>query len=162
VRGNQINKLASAAAATSTDAAAGASGLADSETDSGPPTEQQAAGDTGEPVATTEPVKEEAAPPIPVRERQTVAVSSLTRVKYVAPKYPRSAERRNISGWVDVVFTVTMDGSVKDVEATKSEPGDTFVLSATRAVERWVFEPIIEEGETVEKRAGVRMMFALE
>ena len=34
--------------------------------------------------------------------------------------------------------------------------------TATRAVEKWQFEPIVENGETVEKRAGVRMMFALE
>jgi hypothetical protein len=44
----------------------------------------------------------------------------------------------------------------------KSEPGDTFVLSATRAVEKWLFEPVVENGQIVEKRAGVRMMFALE
>ena len=32
----------------------------------------------------------------------------------------------------------------------------------TRAVEKWEFEPVIENGTAVEKRAGVRMMFALE
>jgi protein TonB len=83
-------------------------------------------------------------------------------MKYVAPRYPRSAERRNVSGWVDVVFTVTTDGSVSDVEIVGSEPGDTFVDSATRAVEKWEFEPVVEDGQIVEKRAGVRMMFAIE
>ena len=86
----------------------------------------------------------------------------LNRTRYVAPKYPRGAQRRNLSGWVDVVFTVTKDGSVKDVDIINSQPGDTFVNSATRAVEKWLFEPIVENGEPVEKRAGVRMMFALE
>ena len=97
---------------------------------------------------------EEAARPVPV--------SSLTRVKYVAPKYPRGAERRGISGWVDVVFTVAPDGSVRNAEVLGSEPGDTFVASAIAAVERWEFEPIVENGSVVEKRAGVRLMFALE
>lgn len=97
---------------------------------------------------------EEATRPVPV--------SSLTRVKYVAPKYPRGAERRGISGWVDVVFTVAADGSVRDAEVLGSEPGDTFVASAIAAVERWEFEPIQENGSVVEKRAGVRLMFALE
>ncbi len=90
------------------------------------------------------------------------AVSSLTRTKYVAPKYPRTAQRRNISGWVDVVFTVALDGSVSNVEVRNSEPEDTFVNAAVNAVEKWEFEPVIENGVVVEKKAGVRMMFALE
>ncbi len=155
-------EVAAAEAAAAAAAAAAALVASDDATNAGPPTETSAASDQGEPVAAAEPVKEEAAQPVPVRDQQPVPVSSLSRVKYVAPKYPRSAERRNISGWVDVVFIVTTDGSVSDVEVIKSQPGDTFVLSATRAVERWLFEPIVENGETVEKRAGVRMMFALE
>ena len=90
-----------------------------------------------------------------------VAVSSLKRTKYVAPKYPRSAERRSISGWVDVVFTVSIDGTVKDVNVLNSEPGDVFINAATRAVEKWEFEAVIENGLLVEKQAAVRMMFAL-
>jgi len=90
------------------------------------------------------------------------AVSSLNRIKYVAPKYPRSAERRNISGWVDVVFTVTTQGTVADVEVRNSEPGDIFNNSAVKAVEKWEFEPVVENGLIINKRAGVRMMFALD
>ncbi len=89
-------------------------------------------------------------------------VSSLKRIKYVAPKYPRAAQRRNLSGWVDVVFTVGTDGTVKDINVRDSEPGDTFVNAATKAVEKWKFEPAIENGLIIEKRVGVRMMFALE
>ena len=91
-----------------------------------------------------------------------VAVSTLTQTRYVAPKYPRSAQRRNLSGWVDVVFIVTIDGNVRDVNVRGSDPGNTFVSSATKAVESWEFEPVIENGTPVEKRAAVRMMFALE
>ncbi|MDX1507055.1 MAG: TonB family protein [Woeseiaceae bacterium] len=98
----------------------------------------------------------------PVREQAPVAISTLTRTKYVAPKYPRAAERRNLSGWVDVVFTVATDGSTKDIEIIGSEPSEVFVNSARRAVERWEFMPVVEDGTVVEKRAGVRMMFAIE
>jgi protein TonB len=80
----------------------------------------------------------------------------------VAPKYPRAAQRRNQAGWVDLVFTVTMDGSVKDVEIRSATPAGVFDNAALRAVEKWEFEPVIENGILVEKRAGVRMMFALE
>jgi protein TonB len=97
-----------------------------------------------------------------VVERRPVAVSSLNRIRYVAPKYPRSAQRRNISGWVDVIFTVATDGSVKDVDVRNSEPGTTFVNAAVNAVEKWEFEPVFENGGVVERMAGVRMMFALE
>ena len=91
-----------------------------------------------------------------------VPVSSLQRTRYVAPKYPRGAQRRNIQGYVDVVFTVTFDGTVRDVEVRDSEPGDTFVRSASNAVSDWEFEPIVVDGVAVEKRAAVRMMFAIE
>lgn len=113
-----------------------------------------------EPLALAEQTVEKAA--APPQEEILVRVSSLNRVKYVAPKYPRAAQRRNLSGWVDVVFTVTLDGSVTDIEVPNSEPGDMFVNAAVRAVEKWVFEPIIDNGTVVEKKAGVRMLFAFE
>ena len=103
-----------------------------------------------------------AAAPDPAPRPAPAAVSSLKRLKYVAPKYPRSAQRRNQSGWVDVVFTVDSSGLVKDINVRDSEPGDTFVNAAVKAVEKWEFEPAIEDGLIVEKRVGVRMMFALE
>ena len=95
-------------------------------------------------------------------EPAIAAISSLKRTKYVAPNYPRSAERRNLSGWVDVVFTVDVNGLVYDVEVRSSEPGDVFVNSAVKAVEKWEFEPVVENGQLVERRAGIRLMFALE
>ncbi len=91
-----------------------------------------------------------------------VPVSSLTRTKYVAPRYPRAAQRRSTSGWVDVVLTVDIDGTVAEVVIRSSTPGTIFVDSATKAVEGWEFEPVIENGIAVQKRAAVRMMFAIE
>ena len=108
------------------------------------------------------PVEDAQAEPVDMRDQEPIAVSSLTRVKYVAPRYPRSAERRGDTGWVDIVFTVALDGTVKDVEVRNSQPGDVFDNAAIRAVEKWRFEPIIENGVAVERRAGIRMMFALQ
>ena len=93
---------------------------------------------------------------------QPVSISELTRMSYVAPKYPRAAERRSLSGWVDVVFTVDTDGTTKAIEVRGSEPERTFDKAATSAVEKWKFMPVFENGMVVEKRAAVRMMFALE
>ena len=160
-----------AAAAVAADAAPTDSATTDSATTDSATTDGDTA-DVAEPVAeesaaeatqeTTEPAQQAAAEPVSASQQTPVAASSLNRTKYVAPRYPRSAERRNISGWVDVVFTVTLDGSVTDVEAIRSDPGDTFVESATKAVAKWEFEPVVENGQVVEKRAGVRMMFAIE
>ena len=63
---------------------------------------------------------------------------------------------------MDIIFTVTMDGTVRDVEVRDSMPAGVFDQAAVRAAEKWEFEPVIEDGQAVEKRAGVRMMFALE
>ena len=96
------------------------------------------------------------------RPQAPVAASTLSRTKYVAPKYPRAAQRRGVSGWVDVVFTVDIDGTVAEVLIQNSEPGETFVNAASSAVEDWEFDPVIENGVAVQKRAAVRMMFAIE
>jgi TonB family protein len=101
-------------------------------------------------------------PPIVSRSESPVPASSLSRTKYVAPKYPRGAQRRGLTGWVDVVFTVNIDGTVNDVVIRDSKPEDTFVNAATNAVENWEFEPVIENGVAVQKRAAVRLMFAME
>lgn len=90
-----------------------------------------------------------------------VAISTLNRTNYVPPKYPRSAARRNITGAVSLLFTVSKTGTVENVSVTKSEPGDTFNQAAIDAVMQWQFEPVIENGVPVEKRSGVRLTFDL-
>ncbi|MDJ0907505.1 MAG: TonB family protein, partial [Woeseiaceae bacterium] len=102
------------------------------------------------------------APAASLAQATPVSVSSLKRTKYVAPKYPRAAQRRGLSGWVDVVFTVDIDGSVVDVSVRDSNPGETFVSAAINSVEKWEFEPVIEDGVAIQKRAAVRMMFAIQ
>jgi protein TonB len=97
-----------------------------------------------------------------LRREAPVAASSLNRTKYVAPKYPRAAQRRAVSGWVELEFTVDVDGSVTKVAVMNSEPGITFVNAAVKAVENWEFEPVVENGVAVPKLAAVRMMFAVE
>lgn len=96
------------------------------------------------------------------RQMSIVSASSLNRIKYVAPKYPRAAQRRNQAGWVEVQFTVDIDGNVQNVAVVDSEPDLTFVNAAVTAVEKWKFEPVVENGIAVQKRAAVRMMFAVE
>jgi len=118
------------------------------------------ASDTQEPPQVAAVLPQQATPS--ARVEGPVSVSSLKRTKYVAPKFPRAAQRRNLSGWVDIIFTVDIDGTVADISIRDSDPGDVFVNAATNAIEDWEFEPVIEDGVAVQKRAAVRLMFALE
>ncbi|HET6630696.1 MAG TPA: TonB family protein [Woeseiaceae bacterium] len=95
-------------------------------------------------------------------EPEYVPISSLTRTNYVVPEYPRGAQRRNITGHVDISFTVTADGRVKNIGILDSEPGDEFDEAATEAVAQWRFEPPLENGVPVDRRVAVRLAFDLE
>ena len=89
-------------------------------------------------------------------------------VHYLLRAFCRAIIDRADSIW----FTVEEDNAAaravhatlgaKNVEVRNSEPGDTFVNAAVRAVERREFEPYVENGQVIEIQAGVRMMFALE
>jgi TonB family protein len=115
-----------------------------------------------EPVDEPQAIEPQSAAAVTPAAQKPVPVSSLKRNKYVAPKYPRTAQRRSLSGWVDIVFTVDIDGTVSDIDVRDSNPGETFVDAASNAVEQWEFEPVIENGVAIQQRAAVRMMFAIE
>jgi TonB family protein len=95
-------------------------------------------------------------------EIEMVPVSSLTRINYVSPKYPRSAQRRNVTGTVDVSFTVLANGVVGNISILKSTPGTVFDQAAMDAVAQWRFEPTVENGVQVEKRTAIRLAFNLQ
>jgi len=91
-----------------------------------------------------------------------VPISALTRTNYVAPVYPRGAQRRNVTGAVDIMFTVSTIGTVTDISVLSAEPEETFNQAAMDAVAEWRFEPVIENGVAVEKRSAVRLAFDLQ
>jgi protein TonB len=139
---------------------------------------QSTAGAVPETVAATPQVQDQSPDAINIREEITaqpesapagdaglpemIAASQLNRTKYVSPEYPRAARRRNVTGSVDVSFTISTEGRVQDATVVRSEPGDTFDQAAVDAVEQWRFEPIVEDGVAVEKRTAVRLAFDLE
>lgn len=92
----------------------------------------------------------------------SVPINSLTRTNYVAPEYPRSAQRRNLSGSVDLTFTVTTIGTVTDVRVTGADPEGVFDDAAMDAVSKWRFDPVIENGVALEKTTAVRLSFNLD
>lgn len=120
---------------------------------------QMAAADSPETAAGTEPAEASNAES---NADTIVSISALKRTKYVPPSYPRGAQRRNLSGYVDVAFTVTTAGKVADIEVRESDPSDVFDDAAVTAIGQWEFEPAMENGVPVSKRVAVRMSFNLQ
>ncbi|HKJ61282.1 MAG TPA: energy transducer TonB, partial [Hyphomicrobiales bacterium] len=67
----------------------------------------------------------------------------------VAPVYPSRALSRGIEGYVDLSFTVTTAGTVKDPEILFSS-SSLFDRAATRAVLKFKYKPRVVDGEPVE------------
>jgi len=75
----------------------------------------------------------------------------------INPEYPPRALSRGIEGYVIVQFTITATGLVRDVTVVDAKPKGMFDQAAVRAVERWRYNPKVEEGVAVE-RVGVQTM----
>jgi len=73
----------------------------------------------------------------------------------IAPEYPPRALSRGIEGWVQVQFTITETGAVKDAVVVASDPPRIFDEAALRSIARWRYNPKVEGGVAVE-RIGVQ------
>jgi protein TonB len=67
----------------------------------------------------------------------------------VEPQYPPQARQRKLEGWVQVRFTISTAGSVKDAIAVKSSHS-LFERSAVQAVSRWKYQPQLRAGKPAE------------
>jgi protein TonB len=81
----------------------------------------------------------------------------------INPDYPQRALSRGLEGWVQVQFTITPIGTVKDAIVVDAEPEGVFDDAALKAIARWRYNPKVENGAAVE-RVGVqtRIVFELE
>lgn len=69
----------------------------------------------------------------------------------VRPDYPPSALARDIEGWVQVQFTIAATGTVRDAKVVAADPQGIFDQAALRAIERWRYSPMIDEGQPIER-----------
>lgn len=76
----------------------------------------------------------------------------------VRPQYPPRAAQRGIEGWVEVEFTISSSGTVKDAKVVGYEPSSIFNKAALRAVQKWKYNPKMVDGKPVE-RPGVIVRF---
>lgn len=77
----------------------------------------------------------------------------------VLPQYPMRAADRGLEGWVNVEFTITTNGSVRDPVVVDSQPPRVFDRAALRAVKKWKYRPEIVDGVAVEVRERTRVVF---
>lgn len=99
---------------------------------------------------------------IGLESNRIASMSELVRVKSASPKYPRRAMQRDITGWVDVYFTVTTSGETANVSVNRADPESVFDRAAVEAVEKWAFQPVEYRGQLIDQRAGARLVFNLE
>ena len=82
--------------------------------------------------------------------------SDVVPIVRVQPQYPLRASERGIEGWVEVEFTISKLGTVKDPRVTNSHPSSIFDRTTLKAIRKWKYNPKIEDGEPVE-RSGIKV-----
>ena len=68
----------------------------------------------------------------------------------VQPIYPNRALTRGIEGHVIVEFTVTKQGTIKDIVVVKSQPPGIFDRSAIQAAAKFKYKPRVIDGIAIE------------
>jgi protein TonB len=79
----------------------------------------------------------------------------------VPPDYPARAATGGIEGWVQVQFTITAAGTVRDAVVVGAEPKGWFEDAALKAIARWRYNPRVDGGIAVE-RVGVQTRIRFE
>lgn len=77
----------------------------------------------------------------------------------VNPQYPPRARSAGVEGWVHLRFTVTAQGSTKDIQILDADPRGYFEKAAQGAVAKFKYRPRTEDGKAVD-RPGVEIVLA--
>lgn len=80
----------------------------------------------------------------------------------INPQYPRDAAMNQIEGYVEIRFTITETGSVRDPRVIDSRPPRVFDREAIRAILRWKFKPRVLDGTAVAREATQIIEFNLD
>jgi TonB family protein len=90
-----------------------------------------------------------------------VDAGALTLVRTTKPVYPARAETGKIEGWVELEFTVTERGEVRDIKVRAANPPGVFDRAAVGALSHWRYRPVLQGEQPVAQRARIRLRFTL-
>jgi protein TonB len=62
---------------------------------------------------------------------------------------------------VELDFTITATGEVKDISVHGSSPPGRFEQAAIRAVAQWRYQPVLRDAKPTPVRARLRIRFSL-
>ena len=80
-------------------------------------------------------------------------------LKKVTPEYPSIAKNDHVTGTVVIQATIGKDGHIKD-EQVVSGPSE-LQYAATDSVRQWLYRPFLLNGEPVEVRTTINVIFTL-
>ena len=83
----------------------------------------------------------------------------MTRLNKLDIQYPARALATNIEGWVELSYTVGPDGSVSNIKVLNSTPPRTFESSASKAVSRLRYQPVVQGGKAISVGTQVRIVY---
>jgi len=118
------------------------------------PTAAPAAATTADYAAPAAPAASPAASPVGL-----VNEGTLRRVLFVPPVYPNYALEHDISGWVDLEFTVTEEGRVANIVVLAAQPDGIFERAARDAMASCRYRPLVRDGVPVAQRTRIRIRF---
>ncbi len=85
-----------------------------------------------------------------IRDMNKTGKTSPIIVQYATPGFPMKAVADRVEGFVTIKFIVTKDGDVANIEVVESVPVGYFENSALNALEKYKFDPAIENGAAVD------------
>lgn len=91
----------------------------------------------------------------------SVPVSPPSVIEKVRPVYPAEARAAGIDGKVILKVVILFDGTIGNIEISKSSGGDDFDKSAIECVKQWKFRPAIQSGIRVTMAVQVPIAFEM-
>ncbi|MGB8636458.1 MAG: energy transducer TonB [Rhodanobacteraceae bacterium] len=153
----RADELASQQQAQPDQSATGSESQPPEDTTPNPPEQQQQVASQSKPP----PKPADNTPPRPATPAPAGPTRAAKLISSTRPQYPSAALRRRLEGWVDVEFTVGVDGNVSNAHSVGSNRGRVFERAAVNAVDQWKFEPALVNGKPVAKVLRQRIQFNL-
>jgi protein TonB len=99
------------------------------------------------------------APPAPVKPPRITQLRMATPILKVEPVYPPLAKQARVSGVVELLGVLGIDGRIHELKVLRGHP--LLINAALEAVRQWIFQPTLLNGQAVEVAAPITVNFIL-